>query len=286
MGQLARHRYGTEPLQDGRIGGDGEPAHPVNRNRLVVVDDDAAHGEAGGLCASQREQRVVERAKPGTRHDEQRQSQPFCQIGNGVAGCQRHQQSAHPLNDHHLMTGGKRVEDAAKPSAEFTQSSYFIASADEKVRELARRAVGTEKEPWKKALKIEKWVHDHMRSNAREGLAPADEVARNLEGDCTEYAMLTAAMSRAEGIPSKTALGLFYFEARVGPVFAFHMWTEVWIDGKWLPIDAILGRGRIGATHLKISDQSWHEERSLTPLLPVLRVLDKLSIEVVGVEGK
>lgn len=185
----------------------------------------------------------------------------------------------------HVRTRGS-AEEAAKPAAEFTQSSYFIASTDPKVQELARRAVGTEKEPWQKSLKIEKWVHDHMRPTAGQGLAPADEVARKLNGDCTEYAMLTAAMCRAEGIPSKTALGLIYAHVPSGPVFAFHMWTEVWIDGRWLPLDATLGLGHIGAAHLKICDQSWHDERSLTPLLPVLRVLGKLTIEVVRVDGK
>ena len=66
---------------------------------------------------------------------------------------------------------------------------------------------------------------------------------------------------------------------------AYHMWTEVWVRGQWLPIDATLGRGYVGATHLKIADHSWADTTSLTPLLPVLRVLGKLSIEVVRVDG-
>jgi hypothetical protein len=185
----------------------------------------------------------------------------------------------------HVRSAGSD-EASAKPGPEFTQNSYFIACDDQKVQELAREAVGTEKESWQKSLKIEKWVHDHMRPTAGQGLAPADEVARNLNGDCTEYAMLTAAMCRAVGIPSKTSLGLIYANVRSGPVFAFHMWTEVWIEGRWRPLDATLGLGHIGAAHLKICDQSWHDERSLTPLLPVLRVLGKLTIEVVRVDGK
>jgi len=64
----------------------------------------------------------------------------------------------------------------------------------------------------------------------------------------------------------------------------FHMWTEVWIKGQWIGIDATLGRGSIGAAHIKISDHSWHEVQSLTPMLPVSRVLGKLSIEVIRAE--
>jgi hypothetical protein len=176
-----------------------------------------------------------------------------------------------------------RDEESEAPGAAFTESSYFITSADPNVQALTRKAIAGERDPWKKALRIEKWVKNNMEVRTHEALATADHVARTLQGDCTEFAMLTAAMCRAAGIPSRTAVGLIYADVRSGPVFAFHMWTEVWIDGRWRGIDATLGQGRVGAAHLKIADQSWHEERSLTPLLPVVRVLGKLSIEVLQV---
>jgi transglutaminase-like putative cysteine protease len=172
----------------------------------------------------------------------------------------------------------------AKIGDEFTQSSYFINCDDAKVKEHARKAVGSERDPWKKALRIEKWVHDHMRVTSYEALATADHVARTLEGDCTEFAMLTAAMCRAEGVPSRTAIGLVYADVKGRPVMAFHMWTEVWIRGKWVGLDATLGHGYVGATHLKITDHSWHGRRDLAPLLPVIRVLGKgkMTIEIVS----
>src|SRR5207344_1426356 len=129
---------------------------------------------------------------------------------------------------------------------------------DQRVREHARQAVGRETDPRAKALRIERWVHDHVQTSNDEALATADHVARTLRGDCTEFAMLTAAMCRAEGIPSRTALGLIYADVHTGPIFAFHMWTEVLVRGRWLGLDATLGKGHVGATHLKIRDQSWH----------------------------
>ena len=181
---------------------------------------------------------------------------------------------------------GVRKDGPDKASTEYTQSSYFITSADERVKQQARNAVGNEKDPGKKAVLIEKWVREHMQVKNHEALATADHVARNLEGDCTEFAMLTAAMCRAEGLPSRTALGLVYADVKDQPGFAFHMWTEVLIRGRWLPLDAMLGQGEIGATHLKIADQSWHDVRTLTPLFPVVRVLNRLSIEVIQVENR
>ncbi len=176
------------------------------------------------------------------------------------------------------------VGQSEKTRPEYLESSYFINSADAKVRELSRRAVGLETDAWKKAVKIEKYVKGAMQPKAHELLAPADRVAKTLEGDCTEYAMLTAAMCRAEGVPSRTAIGLVYGEERNQPAFIFHMWTEVWVRGQWLALDATLGRGGIGAAHLKVSDQSWHEESSMTPLLPTLNLLGRLSIDVLRTE--
>jgi transglutaminase-like putative cysteine protease len=195
-----------------------------------------------------------------------------------------------------------KTDEAKEPSSEYTQNSYFITCDDTRVKMLASKAVNGESDPWKKALRIEKWVNLNMKVTSDEALAPADHVARTLRGDCTEFAMLTAAMCRAQGIPSRTAVGLIYADVRGGPVFAFHMWTEVWIgknsvlgtqysvlgtsSGKWVPLDATLGKGQVGATHLKISDQSWHETYDQSPLLPVFRVLGKLSIEVLRTETR
>jgi transglutaminase-like putative cysteine protease len=177
---------------------------------------------------------------------------------------------------------GDDVDKSA--GAEFIKSSYFINCADQRVKQLARKAVGDETDPWNKALRIERWVHGHMTVVNDEAMATADHVARTMRGDCTEHAMLTAAMCRAEGVPSRTAIGLIYADVKTRPVFAFHMWTEVWIKGRWIPIDATLGRGYVGATHLKITDHSWSDTLTLTPVFPLVRVLRRVAIDVVSVE--
>lgn len=178
-----------------------------------------------------------------------------------------------------------RPNPQGKIGEQFTQSSYFINCDDAKVKELARKAVGAETDPWKKALRIERWVRDNMTIRQDEALATADHVARTLKGDCTEFAMLMAAMCRAEKVPARTAIGLIYADDATGPVFAFHMWTEVFAKGRWIALDATLGNGPVGATHLKITDHSWNDTRTLNPLLPLLRVLGRVSIEVVRVES-
>ncbi len=170
---------------------------------------------------------------------------------------------------------------------EYLRSSFYIRSDDPRIRDYAKQAVGTEANPWTKALRIEQWVHRNMKPVAGTGtVSPADQVARTLQGDCTEFSFLTAAMCRAAGVPSRTALGLVYHVSGGRPVFSYHMWVEVFVENQWLPLEPTLGRTHIGAMHLKIADHSWHETQSLTPFLPLVRVLGKVSIEIVSVDGR
>ncbi len=149
------------------------------------------------------------------------------------------------------------------------------------MKDAARDAVGKETDAWRKAQKIEKWVHESMTGSSAVGFACASQIATDKKGDCRQHAMLTAAMCRAAGVPSRTALGLVYVpDAEMG----FHMWTEVWVKGQWLGIDATLGKGGVGPGHLKISDHSWADTQTLAPLLPVTRVMGKLKIEVMKIE--
>jgi transglutaminase-like putative cysteine protease len=177
------------------------------------------------------------------------------------------------------------AEGDEKPKEEFLKSCHYIDCDNRRVQALAKLAVGDETDPWKKATQIEGWVHRNMQIDPTVPVAPAGQIAEKLRGDCRQYAMLTAAMCRAAGVPSRTAIGLVYGEDRQGrPMFGFHMWAEVWVRGRWLGLDATLGNGSVGAAHIKVTDHSWHNTQSLTPLLPLQRVLGKMKIEVVRVE--
>jgi hypothetical protein len=185
------------------------------------------------------------------------------------------------LHTHPPQEPQHRSGSATAP-AECLKPCYFIDSGDSRVKELARRAAGAEKEPWPKAQRIERWVKQNMRVDSAAALGPASDAARQLRGDCRQFALLMAALCRAEGIPSRTAIGLLYVEKNRRPMMGFHMWTEVWIDGQWLGLDATLGQGGVSAAHIKINDHSWHDTPSLTPLLPAGRVIGKLTITLLN----
>ncbi len=189
------------------------------------------------------------------------------------------------LHVHPVRHGEGRGSADAAP-AEYLASCPFINCDDKAVKELARKAAGDETDPWKKAVRLEKWVNKNMRVDQSTPMAPAAQVARDLSGDCRNHALLLAALCRAENIPARVAVGLLYVDKAKQPQMGFHMWTEVYSDGQWLGLDAILGKGGVAASHVKIADHSWRDVQSLTPFLPVARVLGKTAIEVVSVEGE
>lgn len=181
------------------------------------------------------------------------------------------------------VRGPKRSEPGVpvaklEKAEEFLSSNFFIDWDDAGVKRHAQAATGqlpAGASDWEKAKAIEGWVHRNMKAvEFSQAMATAAQTAKTLSGDCTEYAMLAAGMCRAVGVPSRTALGLVYAPGRDGrPFLAYHMWFEVYADGQWLALDGTLGRGSVGPGHIKITDASWHNERSFAPLLPVLRVL-------------
>jgi hypothetical protein len=84
------------------------------------------------------------------------------------------------------------------------------------------------------------------------GYASAAEALRTRSGDCTEYAVLLAALARARDIPSRVAYGLVYADRFSGKkdVFSPHAWVQVWAGTRWESYDA--GIGEFDATHLAL----------------------------------
>lgn len=76
-----------------------------------------------------------------------------------------------------------------------------------------------------------------------DGYASASEAIRSHKGDCSEYAVLLAALGRAKGIPTRVVFGLVYVDhyGQQQHVFVPHAWVHAWIDGRWRSYDAALG---------------------------------------------
>ncbi|HMB04986.1 MAG TPA: transglutaminase family protein, partial [Isosphaeraceae bacterium] len=150
-----------------------------------------------------------------------------------------------------VRTAGPRdgSPDPEPADDQFLRPNALVTSEDPKIVELARKAVGNAIDPWDKATRIERWVHQNIRDkNFETAFAPASEVAQTLSGDCTEHGVLTAAMCRAVGIPARVAVGLIYADRLNG--FGFHMWNEVYVNHRWVAIDASFDQSSVDAVHI------------------------------------
>ena len=136
-------------------------------------------------------------------------------------------------------------------------------------------------------------VHRNIQSkDLSVGFATASDVARTKQGDCTEHAVLLAAMFRGAGIPSRCVSGLVYADQFAGheSIFGYHMWTQAWIDqdgdgprpGRWLDYDATLpGDTRFDATHIALSVSDMNGGLISNEMAALLPLLGNLEIEVV-----
>lgn len=172
-------------------------------------------------------------------------------------------------------------------------ASTSTADADDpEVEALARDALRTldeSAEPAARAERLRRRVFEHVgEKNLGTALASASEVVRTREGDCTEHAVLLAALLRDAGIPSRVAAGLLYVERFAGEsdVFGYHMWTQALLpvgagEPRWIDLDATLPAARAyDATHIALTTSDLAEGDSILALARLTAVLGRLRIEV------
>ena len=176
-------------------------------------------------------------------------------------------------------------DGAAKPETidpKNLRANALITSEDARVVALARQATAGITDPWQKAAAIEHWVFSNVRNkNFQTAFAAANEVARDLEGDCSEHSVLTAAMCRAAGIPCRVVVGLLYGNSPRG--FGFHMWNEVYVNDRWVAIDSAWDQSSVDAVHIKLSESSLDGVSPYETFLAIVRVFDKLAIDPVEI---
>ena len=202
-------------------------------------------------------------------------------------------QSARLLDDHTVEVEVRacRLQDGESrppacdetPSAEDANPNAYIQSDAPEIRNMAEAAIREAQadSPQSQISALEAYVHRVMvNRNYRNAFATALDAARKLEGDCTEHAVLLAALARARGFPARIAMGLLYHEG----AFYYHMWTEVWLEDCWAPLDATLGMGGVGVGHITLARSNLASPAAFADFLPLMQVIGRIGIEIVRVE--
>lgn len=155
--------------------------------------------------------------------------------------------------------GGEFPYQGTHPALrEAIQPTRFLQSDNQRIIALARKAVGDTKDAAEAARRIEAFVAEYIDDKSLSvGYASAAEVVESRQGDCSEFAVLTAALCRAVGIPSQVVVGIAYVEEFGGQQgFGGHAWTQAWVGGKWVGLDAAFkssNRGGYDAGHIALA---------------------------------
>jgi hypothetical protein len=187
---------------------------------------------------------------------------------------------------------GSATTTAAKPLApasleEFLSGNSMINVEDPELKKLAKQAAGDEKDPYKLANKLREFVTEYVSSkNLNIGFATASEVARNKEGDCSEHGVLLAAVARINGLPSRVVVGLAYVPifGNQDDIFGYHMWTQVYIDGRWVDIDAALRETTCSPIRIAFATSSLKSAGLADLSLPLLDKIGAIDIDVLEIK--
>lgn len=139
-----------------------------------------------------------------------------------------------------------------------TKPTRFLQSDRKEIVALARKAVGKTKDTAEAVRRIEAFVSRYIDDKSLSvGYASAAEVAESRQGDCSEFAVLTAALCRAVGIPAQVVVGVAYVSEFGGMQgFGGHAWARAHVGGKWIGLDAAFksgGRGGYDPGHIALA---------------------------------
>jgi transglutaminase-like putative cysteine protease len=190
--------------------------------------------------------------------------------------------------DHQALKSAEFAEPTAS-MAEYLAATPALNAADEAIIKMAGEAAGDAKTPYDIADRLRLYVTDIIsEKNLNIGFATASEVCRKREGDCTEHAVLLAALGRAKQIPTRVAVGLAYVPQFVGVknVFGFHMWTQFHIGDQWVDLDAALHETDCSPTRITLATSSLKDASVGDIAFAIMDVIHGLEINIKSIETR
>ncbi len=171
--------------------------------------------------------------------------------------------------------------------AEYVGPNLMINTEDPELVKLAKRAAGSETDPYALGDKLRRFVTTYVTTkNLNIGFGTASEVCRTREGDCSEHGVLLAALGRINGLPSRVVVGLAYVPSFGGKrdFFGYHLWTQFYIDGRWIDFDAALKESECSPGRIAFATSSLKHTGLADLSLPLITKIGAIDIDILDVE--
>lgn len=154
-----------------------------------------------------------------------------------------------------ITIGAPQAKDAEPgPGPVDMAANPWVQSTAPEIVAAAREAVGNARNDRQRVARLRSFVTDTVEKNdLGVGYASALDTLHSRRGDCTEHAVLLAALVRSLGIPARIVSGLVYVPRYAGAtrVFVPHTWVQAWLDDRWVSYDS--AARRFDATHIALA---------------------------------
>lgn len=137
------------------------------------------------------------------------------------------------------LTDTSMKSDTEQINSKFTQITSRMESEEERVKNIAEKVVEGVLDPEKQLEKLALFVDNYL-DDAYVFDTNLSQLLNSKRGDCTEHAFLFMTLVRSLGIPCREVAGIIYIGDWCQG-FGLHAWNEVYIDGRWLTVDASRG---------------------------------------------
>ena len=171
---------------------------------------------------------------------------------------------------------GKAVKATEKEIKEGLEETTAYPIGDERVKELAKKAVGEAKTDEEKAKNICAFVNKFIKPSLAATLPKVHDLMENKAGDCKSYALMFTCLARAAKLPSREVSGFVYMGDDV-KAFGGHAWNEVLLDGFWVPVDATMNQVDADPTHICLGTDNESSNN-------LLKTFGKLRFKLIEVE--
>lgn len=145
---------------------------------------------------------------------------------------------------------GPYVPAVTAVQSEWIAPSFVIDFEDAPVPELTARLRAAHARP--QPADVVAFVAATVTGSHDRGFDLASRVARNRSGDCTEFAVLTAALARAIGLPARVVLGVALMAENDRFGAYGHAWAEIDAGSGWQVADAALAPKSMNVRYLAL----------------------------------
>jgi len=177
----------------------------------------------------------------------------------------------------------ERPTVAGTADTRFLENSWVVDFEEQAVKSLAAD-IRTELEAIPTVDELERYVHDHIvdKSYTR-AFDLASQVAASSSGDCTEHAVLLAAMARSYGYHARVVIGNLILESESG-LFAFgHAWTEIHNGERWTIRDATLPAAGADVQQLRYLPMATLNDEGPGYFMSLLNTMMSMPVHISGV---